>query len=175
MSGPLGSSQWVYSTGGGAFYPHEIGQSLRFNDNDSAYLSRTPASAGNRKTWTWSGWVKRGNLGTPQTLFSAESGGSGQFAQIVFQSSDNAIDFLGDYNGGVTARVVSSPLYRDPSAWYHIVAVFDTTNATSTDRLRLYINGVRVTSFQSTTFPAINFDGYINTTNQHRARPHILR
>jgi hypothetical protein len=67
MSGPFGSSQWMYASGG--FYPYQIEQSLRFNDNDSAYLSRTPASAGNRKTWTWSGWVKRGNLLLSKKLY----------------------------------------------------------------------------------------------------------
>jgi len=61
---------------GGGFYNFPIEQSLRFNDNDSAYLSWTPASAGNRRTWTWSGWVKRGNLnantvGNVPTLFAA--------------------------------------------------------------------------------------------------------
>ena len=52
---------------------YEIDNSLRFNDNDSAYLSRTPASAGNRKTWTWAGWVKRGNVDTYQVIFQAGS------------------------------------------------------------------------------------------------------
>ena len=48
---------------------YDLDQSLRFNNDDSAYLTRTPASAGNRRTWTWSGWVKRGNLGSDQKLF----------------------------------------------------------------------------------------------------------
>ena len=65
MSGPLGSSQWMYATGAAAVE----GQSLRFNDDDSAYLSWTPSAAGNRKTWTWSGWVKRGNFGIYASLF----------------------------------------------------------------------------------------------------------
>jgi hypothetical protein len=56
---PFGSSQWMYSSGG--FYPTEIDQSLMFDG--TAYLSRTPSVAGDRKTWTWSGWVKRGALG----------------------------------------------------------------------------------------------------------------
>ena len=58
MSTPLGSSQWMYASG-----EEVTQQSLKFNDDESQYLSWTPDSAGNRKTWTWSGWVKRGNLG----------------------------------------------------------------------------------------------------------------
>ncbi len=66
MSGPFGSQQWMYSSG---FYPHEIGNSVRFDTN--SYYTRTPSSAGNRKTWTWSGWVKRSSSGTRQCLFGS--------------------------------------------------------------------------------------------------------
>ena len=52
---------------------YSVAHSARFNDDDSAYLSRTPAQGGNRKTWTWSGWVKRGNLGTYQVLFGGQA------------------------------------------------------------------------------------------------------
>ena len=62
MSGPFGSSQWMYN----ADSDYEIDQSLRFEDGSSAYLNRTPGSSSNLKTWTWSCWVKRGNLGINQ-------------------------------------------------------------------------------------------------------------
>ena len=87
MSGPFGSSQWMYATGAAE------GQSLRFNDDDSAFLSRTPSTASNRKTWTWSGWVKRGNLSTNQQLFSSYPS-TGNATQWYFRSTDNSIFFM---------------------------------------------------------------------------------
>ena len=81
--------QEIAALGGGGGYP--ITNSLRFNDNDSAYLSRTPSVAGNRKTWSWSGWVKRGNLGVTQSLFE---GGVHGFNETAFYiRGDDLIDF----------------------------------------------------------------------------------
>jgi hypothetical protein len=163
MSGPFGSSQWMYSSGG--FYPTTIEQSLRFNDDDSAYLSWTPASAGNRKTWTWSGWVKRGNINTDQLLLHCYDGSSSNRGVIKF-SSGNILEFDTGGSGSV-GRIDSSAVFRDTSAWYHIVAVMDTSNATSTDRQRLYVNGERI-SVTVDAQVAQNFDGLINTTNSHQ-------
>ena len=87
----------------GSFYSTTIDQSLRFNDDDSAYLSRTPASAGNRKTWTLSMWVKRANLGTNTTLFAAGSGSTNQ-TKIRFVDSDSSILFDNEVSGSTTLR-----------------------------------------------------------------------
>lgn len=165
MSGPFGSSQWMYSSGG--FYPTEIEQSLRFNDNDSAYLSRTPASAGNRKTWTWSGWVKRGNIDINfPALFGCFVNGTNYFL-IRFNDSTDVLQVI-DKNAGTNNLVLTTnATYRDTSSWYHIVLSVDTTAATSTDRAKLYVNGEQVTSFSATTYPSQNFDTYVNTANQH--------
>jgi hypothetical protein len=132
---------------GGGFYDFPIEQSLRFNDNDSAYLSRTPASAGSLTTWTWSGWVKRGNLGITATLFSTATTndaiyfGSGA-SNLIFYTQNN-------YWGGTAAS------FRDTSAWYHIVCVWDTTNATAADRLIIYVNNERQ-SLDIGANPALN-------------------
>ena len=79
------------STGAGdastGFYPHTIDQSLRFEDGDNPKLSRTPSSAGNQKTWTWSGWIKRGNLGSEQTFFMAYKG-INDYVAMQFDSGD---------------------------------------------------------------------------------------
>jgi hypothetical protein len=158
MSGPFGSSQWMYASGG--FYPYQIEQSLRFNDDDSAYLSRTPASAGNRKTWTWSAWVKRGNLGGTQILFSAVNP---TFDGITFETDKIRLTLA----SGAVGEIETNAVFRDPSSWYHLVAVIDTTDATSTDRMRLYINGERVTSFSAAAYPSLNYDGFINQTIEH--------
>lgn len=155
MSGPFGSSQWMYQSAAG-FYPYQIEQSLRFNDNDSAYLSRTPASAGNRKTWTWSGWVKRGNITSQQVMLGINSASTNIFT-LSFLSGDALRVF--NRNAGVDVlNITTSALYRDVSAWYHIVVVIDTTQATAADRARLYVNGVEVTAFGTATYPTQNTD-----------------
>jgi hypothetical protein len=137
---------------------YRIERSLRFNSADSAYLNRTPASAGNRKTWTWSGWVKRSALGASQALFGAgTSGTQATYDALRFEGGDNLQFFTQD--GNATA-LSSAALYRDVSAWYHVVAVYDSTQATDSNRFKLYVNGVQQTI--SGTYPTLNADSSIN-------------
>jgi hypothetical protein len=146
---------------------YQIERSLRFNSADSAYLNRTPASASNRKTWTWSGWVKRSSGGGPNvlSLFFAESGGNTN-ARIEYLGAGSFRWFY-QISGVDTSFLVTNALYRDFSAWYHVVFVLDTTQATSTNRAKLYINGIQVTSFSSTLYPSQNLDTSINDTVVH--------
>ena len=140
-------------------------RSLRFNSGDSDYLSRTPSVAGNRKTWTWSGWVKR-----------SPSPSSNPWASIFTTNNNNFIlrfesDTLRyyDYNGSAFAsQFTTTSLYRDYSAWTHVVFVHDSTSATGSERLRLYVNGIRVTIFNSISYPALNADSYANNSVEHR-------
>jgi hypothetical protein len=143
------------------FYPKNINGSLRFNDDDGAYLSWTPESAGNRKTWTFSCWVKRGNLKNNSRFF----GNLADNDSLYFNEGD--LNFY-SYNGGYNYRLVTNAVYRDPSAWYHIVIAIDTTQATSSDRLSMYVNGEKITSFATAIYPSQNYDGYINNTQEHR-------
>jgi hypothetical protein len=141
MSGPLGSSQWMYSSGG--FYPTEIDQSLMFDG--TSYLSRTPSVAGNRKTWTWSSWVKRVALGSTQYLASAYYATSNsRYNLIRFNSDDQLNVWTNAYTTGtgLTQQNATTAVFRDASAWYHIVIAFDSTNATASSRLIMYVNGV---------------------------------
>ena len=142
---------------------YSIDNSLRFNDDDSAYLSRTPSSAGNRKTFTWSGWVKRGNLETGvynHTLFSSDTGTG------IFLGTTPTIPILQVNAAG--GELQTNQYFRDTSAWYHIVFSVDTTNATADDRLKLYINGVEVTSLANRVNPALNAEGSTNNTTLHQ-------
>ena len=134
---PFGSSQWMYSSG---FYPTVIDQSLRFDG--SSYLSRTPSVAGNRTTWTFSTWVKRGNLGTSQMLFSASTG----TVHYVTIQSDDTIRWRNS-----TLDYETTPVFRDSSAWYHLVFKWDTTNGTAADRAIIYVNGEQVTAYDIKT------------------------
>ena len=127
--------------------------SLRFRSSDKAYLSKTFASAGNRTTWTWSGWVKRGTISNnARTIIGAYSGGAFVFsAQDTLTFSDNGIDYL-----------ITTPVFRDASAWYHIVLVWDTTQATASNRIKIYINNLQVTSFSTSSYPAQNTTSSFN-------------
>lgn len=140
----------------------EVQQSLKFNDDDSQYLSWTPASAGNRKTWTWSGWVKRGNLGSTQNFIAAATGTSDPTHTTFRFDGASSILFAG-WSGVYFA---SNATFRDVSAWYHIVAVLDTTNATASDRIKVYVNGERLTGSNPVSIGS-SVDLAINNTQEH--------
>jgi len=124
----------------------------------STYLSRTASSAGNRRTWTWSSWVKRSDIITRQEIFSQYANlNSDEWFELAF-NTDNTI-FASRYSEGVFS---TNQVFRDTSAWYHIVLAVDTTQATASDRVKFYINGVQVTSFSSITYPAQNDDTGMN-------------
>jgi hypothetical protein len=120
---------------------------LRFNSADSAYLNRTPASTGSQTSWTWSGWVKRSAITNTQDNIYAINNSN----RICFSNGDSSQTlFFEVYNGGGADYYIgTSAVYRDVSAWYHIVAVWDSNNATAGDRQRLYVNGIRITAFSS--------------------------
>jgi hypothetical protein len=142
----------------------ETQQSLKFNDDESQYLSRTPAAAGNRKTWTWSSWVKRGNISSFQALFASHSAlNDAGFMYSAFNNDDTL--FLSIYS---TTLITTSQVFRDVSAWYHIVFAFDATQATASDRLKLYVNGVEVTSFGTDNRSSISNTNYAwNQADKH--------
>jgi hypothetical protein len=147
----------------------QISRSLRFNSADSAYFSRVPAVAGNRTTWTWSGWVKRSKLGNQRfSLFCAGNSGSEE-TEFFFEQSTGAdkLHFY-YYNSSYQGQCLTTALFRDPSAWYHIVLALDTTQGTASDRCKIYVNGVQ----QSTSFIS-NF-GLSATPNINSTAPHQL-
>ena len=145
---------------------YEIEQSLRFNKSDTASLMRTPSVASNQRTWTWSGWVKKcGDNLHNHGVFDARQTSSGQFTQLNF----NTLDKLQFYTSmsGVDYSWESLALFRDPSAWYHIVAVLNTPSSTQQDRFIVYINGVRQANGNQYGALDLNVLGWINSTNPH--------
>jgi len=130
----------------------------------STYLTRTPSSAGNTKTWTFSCWFKKATTGVQNRLFSAGATGSSPFSMIGF---DSTTDFLTVRDEDNNPEITTNRKFRDVSAWYHVVVASDTTQATSSDRLKIYVNGVQETSFETSTYPSQNFDWDFNTTNLH--------
>ncbi len=162
MSIPGAASPLFLATTGAA-EAFEISRSLRFNSADSAYLSRTPSSAGNRKTWTWSAWVKRSKLnGARRTLFRTNSSQTHiSFSESAQGNPESIMIYWG------SGYILTDAVFRDPSAWYHIVLAFDTTQATANDRVKLYINGERLEDFNSGNRPSQNYEAGINATNAH--------
>jgi hypothetical protein len=144
------------SAGGGDFYSTTIDGSLRFNDNDSAYLSRTPSSAGNRRTWTISFWIKRGDS-SDGTILSSNS----NTFWIDFDTGGNFA--CGDFTSSYNFKLNPAMKFRDHSAWYHVVVSVDTTQATDSNRGKLYINGEQVTTWGDVIFPSQNYESTWNT------------
>jgi len=139
--------------------------SLRFRSSASAYLNRTPASAGNRRTFTYSVWLKRGVLDASYNkyFFSAKPSPSVRDG-MYFGTSQTLSVFAND---GSSASLVTTQVFRDVSAWYHIVVAVDTTQATASDRVKIYVNGSQVTAFGTATYPAINYDWAFNNSVIH--------
>ena len=143
-------------------------KSLRFNQPSSDYLNRTPSSAGNQKTFTVSFWYKRTNFGAKDIIMSTTNGGSTFFNFGFIGSGTYADKFQVYYYDGTTDYGYhSARLFRDSSAWYHVVLAVDTTQGTESNRLKIYINGVQETL--TATYGAFpqNLNTYFNNTNVH--------
>ena len=134
-----------------------IGRSLRFNRGDAPYLQATLGD-GNEDKWTWSGWVKKTVNGQHQNLFS--SGSDAVYTHINFDNNDR-IRFQ-NWHSGQKGTKITTRVFRDNSAWMHIVVIWDSGNSTADDRIKIYVNGTRETSFSSSTNPDQNQDSVIN-------------
>jgi hypothetical protein len=149
----------LLQAGFGSSGEYTIDDSLRFRNSAGAYLSRTNAANGNLKTFTFSGWIKYSYLGGGDIWSSGNTSGGGD--AISFRNSDNKLNFA---LSGVNI-LATNAVYRDPSAWYHIVLAFDTSQATASNRIKLYVNGEQITSFLTASYPSLNTDAvYFNTT-----------
>ena len=140
-------------------------KSLRINDDDSAYLQKVYPTSGNRLTWTFSCWSKVTEIGVgPQTLFCGVGESGGRAGWFEWQTT-NEIAFY-EYNwSSYQANVKTTAKYRDPAAWYHAMVVYDSTQATAANRVKIYINGEHITVLSSTTYPAQNYAGSIGYGN----------
>lgn len=140
---------------------YQIANSLRLRSSASAYLSRTLTTPTSTTKNTFSAWVKRGALGVNNPLFGARQAAS-PYELSGFQANDT---FIWYSSNGLS--LVTTQVFRDPSAWMHILMVTDTTQATAANRCILYINGQQVTSFSTPTYPAQNASTVRNTAIAH--------
>ena len=142
---------------------YKIERSLRFNSADSAYLSRTPASTTNQKTFTWSFWWKTTKFGTRQAVI--ECGGASNLDFEPFQKLSTDKIQIAQWTSSFDFQLVTTQVFRDPTAWYHVVVAFDTTKSTASNRIKLYINGSQITSFDTSNYPSLNSNLYISSSS----------
>ena len=150
--------------GNGAVAGFSIDNSLRFNDNDSPNLSRT-FSLGDQTDWTFSAWVKRGNLGTNQVIFGRQNVADGSNIGKILFDSNNKIKLNNKVNASTGFEASTNAVFRDVSAWYHIFISFDGNQSTHNDRAELYVNGVEQSWSGSGSLSAGN--GHINLALAH--------
>ena len=158
--GALGE-QWFASPGA-----YEIDNSCVFDSASSSDMSRTPGSAGNRKTWTFSTWLKRckSSSSLAQLVFMAGVANDRTFIDFT---TDDTLEVGVRVSGTFTYWRKTTQVFRDFSAWYHIVVAIDTTDGTAGDRVKVYVNGSQVTAFGTTNNPAEDFEGDIADTDAH--------
>jgi SPRY domain len=140
-----------------------ISRSLRFSAGDSAHLSRAPGSTGNRRTFTFSCWMKRGKFGSVVSLIGV---GTDSLNLDAFDLQDESLRYTRSTSGSFLT-LKTTAVFRDPSAWYHVVLAVDTTQSTAANRVRIYVNGTEQTAFSSSSYPSQNEDTFFNTTNTH--------
>ena len=141
---------------------YDVVNSLKFEADNTEYLTRDVSSAGSRYKGTISMWIKRTEISTAQYLFTfgnTDNDNGRTFAR--FQTDDTL-----RIGGGTTTWRNTDRVFRDVSAWYHIVIAFDTTQSTANDRFKLYVNGVQETSFSTTNNPSQNDNLGINFEKQ---------
>ena len=155
---------------------YAVDRSLRFNRADSTYVTRSVSSTGNRRTWTVSFWMKFCEVvgDSSQRIWSNDSGnGSGDILKIEFDSgsdSNRRLSVIDNNHAGSGIRFVGERRFRDPSAWYHIVLAVDTTQATATNRVKIYVNNEQVSDWRSGSEhnhpPNQNYDTCVNLSGK---------
>jgi len=146
---------------------YDVDNSCRFNGADSAYFSKTPSSNGSQTISTFSAWIKKTVNGSYEGIFTSVYE-TGEYFEINFEPSDK-LEIRSKYSGSYVLRKQTTRVFRDHSSWYHIVVVLDTTNGTAEDRCKVYINGVRETSFSTNTNPGSSQNLGLNATSyEHR-------
>jgi hypothetical protein len=156
----------VLATAAQAAGGYEIEQSLRFSGDEFISRQNPASTATSTTTFTHSFWFKRGSLGSTQQLAYWVQGGTAQQTFIAFDSSDRLNVFYEGSAGASVGHSYSTARYRDLSAWYHVVWATDTTQAISTNRWKLWVNGEQVTTWDSVAYPSQNLVLPVNHTGR---------
>ena len=143
-----------------------VSNSLRFNSGSSDSITRTFGSTTNRRTYTVSFWLKKADVATEQhPVFAGDLSGAQPYFDFRFDSSQIVNWYHSNSGGAKEFNLKTNAVFRDTNAWYHFVLALDTTQGTASNRVKLYVNGVQITSFSEATYPGQNFDTTFNTNN----------
>ena len=157
-----------------AFVPHVVTEdsalggsflerSLRFHSGDNTRLVRTIGSTSNRRTFTYSWWLKRSIQNSEQYIWYVGSSSGTPYLDARFEANSHELQ-LQDYTPNRPIRFITNRKFRDCSGWYHFVFAVDTTQSTASNRAKLYVNGVQETSFSTETYPDQNYDSSANVS-----------
>jgi|2_EtaG_2_1085320.scaffolds.fasta_scaffold11998_2 hypothetical protein len=144
---------------------YDIDNSLRFNDGDSPDLGITLGTPSTANVFTFSFWFKLGDWEASKVPFSAGTD-SNNFDCMILQNNGKII-FFQKSGGSTTTYLMPNALYRDTSAWYHLVVGVDTTQSTDTNRIKMYVNGSQISSFETGTYCDQNEAAEFNTAVSH--------
>ena len=142
-----------------------IEKSVRFHDADGAHFRRDASSTGNRRTFTFSCWVKRMDLGAYRSMFGAQESGTNNVDYFLWWTDDTLC--FTNYNSS-NYKVRTAVKYRDSNSWYHLVLAVDSTQGTASNRVKMYVNGSQVTYFADVAYPSQNYDFEVNRNVRHR-------
>ena len=142
-----------------------IEKSVRFHDADGAHFRRDASSTGNRRTFTFSCWVKRMDLGAYHSMFGAQESGTNNVDYFLWWN-DDTLAFT-NYNSS-NYDVRTNAKYRDSNSWYHLVLAVDSTQGTASNRVKIYVNGSQVTSFADSSYPSQNYEFEVDRNVRHR-------
>ena len=141
---------------------YDVANSVRF-DGSNAYMTRTMGTPTNADKFSFSFWVKRSKLSAQQSIFRSTNGNND--SHVTFRSGDT-LDFQ-EYGGLSTiGEIETNQKFRDVSAWYSILLVWDSGNSTAGNRMRMYVNGTEVTSFGTDSNPSQNADSFFNKSGE---------
>ena len=143
----------------------QIQGSFEFDKNNSEYLSRTPGSGGNRKTWTMSFWMRRTVPGNSSRFISTGYQTSGGVYGFYIGFNSDKFSFVANHDSiGLDLR--PSAKLMDTAAWYHCVFALDTTQGTASNRAAIYLNGEKVTDFATESYPGQNDEPHWNNNSK---------
>ena len=145
----------------------EVERSLRFRRSNNTYLARTFGSAGNRRTFTFSTWIKTSVNSNTNAFFSGQKSGEG-FFKFMFRDDHRIEVNTSETGSSDSSQLRTTRKFRDPSAWYHIVVAYDTTQGTASDRVKIYVNGTQETAFDTGTYPSQNHQHIINIDGDYQ-------
>lgn len=157
----FGSKDLLYSS-----ETYGVAKSLRFRSSASAYLNRT-FSAGDQQKWTFSCWVKFGNVAQTTLDFPIIEAYSSSSAAFNIYRNANGVMSANNKIAGTSNYINGTAVYRDPSAWYHFTFVLDTTQSTASNRLKFYVNGVQDTTFANSTQIGLSSNVIFNSSITH--------